>query len=141
MSTRITPPTNRDERLRLLRSRRWRLRSAPAIAAQAPRPARGTVQGSPQGLPEAATLSEPPEPTTRLLTLDETARILRVGRTTVWEMVTAGELSAVRIRGKLLIPREEPDRYLADLIEAARASAQARRSVRRKPSTLVGRRR
>ena len=86
-------------------------------------------------------LSEPTEPTTRLLTLDETAKILRVGRTTVWEMVTAGELSAVRIRGKLLIPRDEPDRYMADLIEDARASAEARRSVRRKPSTLVGLRR
>jgi excisionase family DNA binding protein len=73
--------------------------------------------------------------------LDEAAKILRVGRTTVWEMVTAGELTAIRIRRKLLIPREEPDRYLADLIEDARASAEARRSMRRKRSTLLGARR
>jgi excisionase family DNA binding protein len=141
MSTRITPPTNRDERLRLLKSRQWELRSTPATPAQLPRLAPGGVQGSPERLLGATSSSEPTELTKRLLTLDETAKILRVGRTTVWEMVTAGELSAVRLRGKLLIPREELDRYLAELIEDARATAEARRSVRRKPSTLAGRRR
>src|SRR5690242_9437718 len=53
----------------------------------------------------------------RLLTLQEVAKILRVGRTTVWEMVNCGELGAVRFRGKLLIPCEEPERYLSELIE------------------------
>jgi excisionase family DNA binding protein len=77
----------------------------------------------------------------RLLTLQEVGKILRVGRTTVWEMVNAGELSAVRLRGKLLIPREEPDRYLAELIEDGRASAATRRAVRRKSPTAAGSRR
>ena len=71
----------------------------------------------------------------RLLTLQEVAKILRVGRTTVWEMVNCGELNAVRFRGKLLIPCEEPERYLTELIEEGRASAATRRAVRRKSST------
>jgi hypothetical protein len=33
-----------------------------------------------------------------------------------------------------LIPREEPERYLAKLIDDARVVAEARRSVRRRPS-------
>jgi hypothetical protein len=65
----------------------------------------------------------------RLLTLEEAGRILRMGRTTVWEMVNAGELVAVR---KLLIPCEEPERYLADLIEHAPAAAETRKVLYRK---------
>jgi excisionase family DNA binding protein len=68
----------------------------------------------------------------QLLTLEEAGRILRVGRTTVWEMVNAGELVALRIRRKLLIPREEPERYLADLIEHAPAAAETRKVLYRK---------
>jgi excisionase family DNA binding protein len=77
----------------------------------------------------------------RLLTLLEVGKILRVGRTTVWEMVNSGELNAVRFRGKLLIPCEEPERYLAELIEDGRASAAARRAARRKSPRATGPRR
>jgi excisionase family DNA binding protein len=81
------------------------------------------------------------EPPHRLLTLEETGKILRVARTTAWELVHSGELSAVRIRGKLLIPCEEPERYLAELLKDARAVAAARRLVRRRRSKLgAGRR-
>jgi excisionase family DNA binding protein len=77
----------------------------------------------------------------RLLTLQEVGKILRVGRTTVWEMVNSGELTAVRLRGKLLIPCEEPERYLAELIEDGRASAATRRAARRKSPTVAASRR
>jgi excisionase family DNA binding protein len=77
----------------------------------------------------------------RLLTLQQVGKILRVGRTTVWEMVNSGELTAVRLRGKLLIPCEEPERYLAELIEDGRASAATRRAARRKSPTVAGSRR
>ena len=136
MSTRTTLPRNRDERLRVFRSRRWRSRGTSAISVQAPRRAPGSVEGSSLGFPKAATPSKPTEPTKRLLTLDETAKILRVGRTTAWEMVNSGDLSAIRLRGKLLVPCDELERYLAELIEDARTSAAARRSVRRKPRAL-----
>jgi hypothetical protein len=55
-------------------------------------------------------------------------------------MVNAGDLSAVRIRGKLLIPCEAVERYVAELIEDARAVAEARRSLRRKSPSLADRR-
>jgi len=53
------------------------------------------------------------------------------------DLINSGELSTIRLRGKLLIPCGELELYLADLIEDARASAAARRSVRRKPSMLA----
>jgi hypothetical protein len=56
-------------------------------------------------------------------------------------MANSGELSAIRLRGKLLVPFEELERYLAELIEAARTSAAARRSLRRKPRMLRSARR
>src|SRR5262245_57878834 len=63
---------------------------------------------------DAATESPRPDTVRRLLTLHETAAVLRIGRTSAWELVNAGELSAVRIRGKLLVPREEVDRFLGE---------------------------
>jgi excisionase family DNA binding protein len=94
------------------------------VLSQAPQTPQGEAESSP-----------------RLLTLQEVGKILRVGRTTVWEMVNSGELSAVRLRGKLLIPCEEPERYLAELIEDGRASAAARRAARRKSPRVTGPRR
>jgi excisionase family DNA binding protein len=90
-----------------------------------PEPSHHLLEPVPQMPTEWAGLSK------HLLTLEEAGKILRVGRTTVWEMVNAGDLTAVRIRGKLLIPREEPLRLVADLIEDARVAARTRQSVRR----------
>ena len=141
MCAQTTSPRTRDERLSAIRARRHTSRAAQAapMALPAPRRAPRAVRDAWPQLPERT--PPPTEPVKRLLTLEETGKVLRVGRTTVWEMVNAGDLTAVRIRGKLLIPNEEPERYLADLIEDARAVAEARRSLRRKPSTLVANRR
>jgi excisionase family DNA binding protein len=114
-------------------------RSVPVpVDARQPKRARGKESANfrdataPQA--DAANLSN------RLLTLEEAGKILRVGRTSAWEMVNAGDLSAVRIRGKLLIPCEAVERYVAELIEDARAVAEARRSLRRKSPSLADRR-
>ncbi len=144
MCAQTTSPRTRDERLSAIRARRHTSRAAqtaPMALPAPPRAPRAVRDAWLQLLERTTPPTEPMEPTKRLLTLEETGKVLRVGRTTVWEMVNAGDLTAVRIRGKLLIPSEEPERYLADLIEDARAVAEARRSLRRKPSTLVANRR
>jgi len=144
MCAQTTSPRTRDERLSAIRARRHTSRAAqiaPMALPAPPRAPRAVRDAWLQLLERTTPPTEPMEPTKRLLTLEETGKVLRVGRTTVWEMVNAGDLTAVRIRGKLLIPSEEPERYLADLIEDARAVAEARRSFRRKPSTLVANRR
>jgi excisionase family DNA binding protein len=140
MCAQTTSPRTRDERLSAIRARRPTSRAgqtAPMALPAPPRAPRAVRDAWLQLLERTTPPTEPTEPTKRLLTLEETGKLLRVGRTTVWEMVNAGDLTAVRIRGKLLIPREEPERYLADLVEDARAVAEARRSLRRKPSTLA----
>jgi excisionase family DNA binding protein len=113
------------------------------VMSQRKRPRHSHTPSSAAQLPASPVSHIPPraESAPRLLTLQEVGKILRVGRTTVWEMVNCGELTAVRIRGKLLNPCEEPERYLAELIEDGRASAVARRAVRLKTSTLAGSRR
>jgi excisionase family DNA binding protein len=98
----------------------------------APNSRRALSEDSRQLLEPGAQLpTEAADLTKRLLTLEEVGKILRVGRTTVWEMVNAGDITAVRIRGKLLIPREEPLRLVAELIEDARVTVGTRQSVRR----------
>ena len=141
MCAQTTSPRTRDERLSAIRARRHTSRAAQTAPTALPAPHRAPRTVRDAWLQLLQRTTPPTEPVKRLLTLEETGQVLRVGRTTVWEMVNAGDLTAVRIRGKLLIPSEEPERYLADLIEDARAVAEARRSLRRKPSTLVANRR
>lgn len=38
--------------------------------------------------------------------VDETARLLGIGRTLAWDLVRGGELRSVRLRGRVLIPRD-----------------------------------
>jgi excisionase family DNA binding protein len=130
--------STRDERLRAQRARRRHLAATPTTRKPWPPSLRQTshrvLEESVDRATRPAGSGEPPR---RLLTLEEAGKILRVGRTTAWELVHSGELSAVRIRGKLLIPCEEPERYLAELLEDARSVSAARRLVRRRPSKLV----
>ncbi len=141
MCAQTNSPRTRDERLSAIRARRPTSRAGQTAPMALPAPPRAPRAVRDAWLQLLERTTPPTEPVKRLLTLEETGKVLRVGRTTVWEMVNAGDLTAVRIRGKLLIPSEEPERYLADLIEDARAVAEARRSLRRKPSTLVANRR
>jgi len=51
---------------------------------------------------------------TRYLTVAEVARMLRVSNMTVYRLVNAGELPAVRIGKSYRVGQEDLDKYLAD---------------------------
>jgi excisionase family DNA binding protein len=57
-----------------------------------------------------------------LLTIEEATQRLRVGRTTVYLLMTSGELPSINIRRRRLIPASAVDSYIArKLQEAAHA--------------------
>jgi excisionase family DNA binding protein len=49
-----------------------------------------------------------------LLRTDEAARLLGLGRTKVFELLTAGELPVVRIGRAVRVPRGELERWIAE---------------------------
>lgn len=65
--------------------------------------------GDPQPLPEVSVADR------LLLTPEEAAKVLRVGRTTVYALVKSGELRPVRIGRSCRISRAELDRYVRRL--------------------------
>lgn len=70
--------------------------------------------------------SEPPiDPTLALLTVEEAARRLRIGRTLCFRLVGAGELESVPIGRLRRIPPDAVDAYVARLREANRTAAAA----------------
>jgi excisionase family DNA binding protein len=48
-----------------------------------------------------------------LLTLNELAEYLRIGRRTAWQLVNEGAVPAVKVGGQWRIPRAELDEQLA----------------------------
>ncbi len=48
------------------------------------------------------------------LTVEQAAKVLGIGRGTAYEAVRAGELPAIRIGKRLVVPRQAIDRLLAD---------------------------
>ena len=48
----------------------------------------------------------------QLLTVDETIRVLRLGRTRVNEMLRAGELPSIKISRRRLVRRKDLERFL-----------------------------
>ena len=63
-----------------------------------------------------------------LLTPEEAATLLRVGRTTVYALIKAGELHAVHIGRSCRLSRAELERYVRRL-EAPRAARRTRTST------------
>jgi excisionase family DNA binding protein len=57
-----------------------------------------------------------------LLTVEEVAQILRVGRTTIYNMFRRKKLTRLKVEGRTRVQRAEIERYLAD---AGRAAAGA----------------
>lgn len=53
-----------------------------------------------------------------LCTVEETARLLNISRTTVYTQMRTGKLRSVKVGGRRLIPRHTLDKYVADLLEA-----------------------
>lgn len=61
--------------------------------------------------------NEESEPQPLLLTVNEVVRLLGLGRTTVFTMLAARELPAVRIGRAVRIPREALERWIRDRTE------------------------
>lgn len=52
---------------------------------------------------------------TLMLTIPEVAKELRVGRTSVYRLISTGELPSVLVGGSRRVPSEALDRYIAGL--------------------------
>jgi excisionase family DNA binding protein len=63
-----------------------------------------------------------PLPARILLTVEEAAEQLRIGRTTAWRLVRTGELESVRIGTLRRVPSSAVAEYAARLIEQSRTS-------------------
>ncbi|MGA5202955.1 helix-turn-helix domain-containing protein [Streptomyces variegatus] len=62
---------------------------------------------------ETAPLSEAGDPVPVVLTVEEAARCLRIGRTTCFALIRAGELESLMIGGLRRVPADAPAAYLA----------------------------
>jgi excisionase family DNA binding protein len=71
-------------------------------------------------------LQELPAGNALLLTPEEAARALRVGRTTIYGLIKAGELRPVHIGRSCRLPRAELERYV-DRLAAPPSPQQSRR--------------
>jgi excisionase family DNA binding protein len=58
-----------------------------------------------------------------LLDVPEAAAMLRVGRTTMWDLVQSGEIRSCRIRGRVLVPVDALREYVRTLPGGARNEA------------------
>ncbi|WP_405959186.1 excisionase family DNA-binding protein [Streptomyces sp. NBC_00868] len=74
---------------------------------------------------ESAQLDETADPTLALLTVEEAARRLRIGRTLCFRLVGTGELESVPIGRLRRIPPDAVTAYVARLREANRSAAAA----------------
>jgi len=77
--------------------------------------ARAELAAVEQELDEIEALVVPPTPETTLLTVEETARVLRASRTRVFELLAAHELDGVMIGKRRLIPRKSVEAFLSRL--------------------------
>ncbi|MEU9220074.1 helix-turn-helix domain-containing protein [Streptomyces sp. NPDC048376] len=57
--------------------------------------------------------AEADEPTPVLLTVEEAARCLRIGRTTCFALIRTGDLESLTIGGLRRVPADAPAAYLA----------------------------
>ncbi|MFD4863685.1 excisionase family DNA-binding protein [Streptomyces sp. NPDC058412] len=74
---------------------------------------------------ESVQLDATADPTLVLLTVEEAARRLRIGRTLCFRLVGTGELESVPIGRLRRIPPDAVDAYVARLREANRPAAAA----------------
>ncbi|PAM98090.1 hypothetical protein CJI59_30770 [Streptomyces sp. Alain-F2R5] len=62
---------------------------------------------------EITPLTEAGDPAPVLLTVEEAARCLRIGRTTCYALIRTGELESLTIGGLRRVPADAPAAYLA----------------------------
>jgi excisionase family DNA binding protein len=55
----------------------------------------------------------------QVLTVDEVATLLRLDRKTIYHAIAGGEIPAVRIRRRLLVPRVALDKLMAGEVKPA----------------------
>lgn len=65
------------------------------------------------------------DPAPRAYKPTEAARVLQVSRTTVYELMAAGDLASFHIGTSRRIPADEIERYIAARLEAERKTAAA----------------
>jgi excisionase family DNA binding protein len=65
-------------------------------------------------------VSARPVPVSELLTLDEVAERLRVGKRTVERMVANGEISSIKVRRRRLVPIAGLERFLRQAAKRGR---------------------
>ncbi|MYS48188.1 excisionase family DNA-binding protein [Streptomyces sp. SID5998] len=71
---------------------------------------------------DLAPLTEDGHPLPVLLTVEEAARCLRIGRTTCFALIRTGELESLTIGGLRRVPADAPAAYLARRRAAQRAA-------------------
>ncbi|EXG79173.1 helix-turn-helix domain-containing protein [Cryptosporangium arvum] len=71
---------------------------------------------------ESAAGAVPAAPTDPVLTVEEAARYLRIGRTSMYALVSSGEVESVTIGRLRRIPRSALDDYVTRLRSARRAA-------------------
>lgn len=49
------------------------------------------------------------------LSITEACRALAIGRTTLYSLINAGAIRAVRIGRRCVVPADEPERFIAEL--------------------------
>ncbi|MDB1086470.1 helix-turn-helix domain-containing protein [Streptomyces sp. ACA25] len=62
---------------------------------------------------DTTSLAEIGDPAPVLLTVEEAARCLRIGRTTCYALIRTGELESLTIGGLRRVPADAPAAYLA----------------------------
>ena len=70
-----------------------------------------------------------------VLTVEEVAEVLRIGRTSAYEAVRRGEIPTVKIGRRVIVPRAALERLLASTLEGGE---QARATVANGSGAVVG---
>ncbi|MYV42654.1 excisionase family DNA-binding protein [Streptomyces sp. SID1328] len=71
---------------------------------------------------DTAPLAEAADPAPVLLTVEEAARCLRIGRTTCFALIRTGELESLTIGGLRRVPADAPAAYVTRLRTTQRAA-------------------
>jgi excisionase family DNA binding protein len=77
--------------------------------------------------------------TVGLLTLAEAAKYLSIGKTKLYYEINSGRLKAKKHGGQTLIPKEELDRWIADLPDHRPADSDRAAAMRQKQRKRRGR--
>src|SRR5687768_15854500 len=92
---------------------------------RADRPRNRTRSARRTEIPGGAAVNDDRDTTAVLLTVEEAARRLRIGRTTCYALVTSGEIESVTVGRLRRVPADAVPAYVAKLRGAARTALAA----------------